>query len=507
MGQSASYGRILKSSSVMGSSAAIVMVLALVRTKFAAEILGVSGVGLIVGFTAIQGLATTIAGMGIGSSSVREIADLSSQDDKALAIIAKTVRRVSLVLGVAGFATICLASPLISNLSFGSVNYAFDVSLVGLAVLLMNLTTAEYALLQGLRRIASLAKASIIGNIAGVFLAVVAYLSLGELGVVPAMIAVAAAQYISARFFAAKLGIANLKVTWGTSVIASKGMFALGFSFMWSALLVTGVSYLTVALVTRLNGIDSAAYFGAAFAVSGAFVGFLLNAMGADFFPRLTQQARNPSALRKLVNEQIEVGSLLVTPGILGSIFFAPLILTILYSKEFVSAAELMQWFLLGALGKVLTWPLSYLVLAMGKAKIYIFSESLINVIHVALILTGLIVFGLIGIGFAYFALYLIYLLLMFFIARKIVHFRFTKSSLLLISYSLGASILAVILSSRLDSTPRIIVGIVATVIAGIYTIRALMSRLEASSGLMRKISTLPGLKLFVPPHKSKEIE
>ncbi|MEK9776722.1 MAG: hypothetical protein VW339_11375, partial [Quisquiliibacterium sp.] len=69
-----SYAQILKASSIMGGAAGINLLLGMVRVKFAAVLIGTTGVGLIASFTAIQGLIGTLAGLGIHSSAVRDIA-------------------------------------------------------------------------------------------------------------------------------------------------------------------------------------------------------------------------------------------------------------------------------------------------------------------------------------------------------------------------------------------------------------------------------------------------
>ncbi len=53
-----SYRQILKSSSIMGGAAAVTMLFSLVRTKFAAEFIGVMGVALLANFTVLQNLIT-----------------------------------------------------------------------------------------------------------------------------------------------------------------------------------------------------------------------------------------------------------------------------------------------------------------------------------------------------------------------------------------------------------------------------------------------------------------
>ena len=90
--EKASYGQILKSSSLMGGAAGINMLLGMVRTKFAAVLIGTTGVGLVASFGAVQGLIGTLAGLGIQSSAVRDVAAAPPAEPVDLALLLKTLQ-------------------------------------------------------------------------------------------------------------------------------------------------------------------------------------------------------------------------------------------------------------------------------------------------------------------------------------------------------------------------------------------------------------------------------
>ncbi len=88
------------------------------------------------------------------------------------------------------------------------------------------------------------------------------------------------------------------------SLRSAGGMVRLGFAFMWSALVASLAEYLTRAMITLQIGIEAVGIFGAAFALSGMLMNFILNAMCADYFPRLSGAADNPGKMTRLVSEQ-----------------------------------------------------------------------------------------------------------------------------------------------------------------------------------------------------------
>ena len=75
------YGQILKSSAMIGGSSVLNIGIGIVRTKAMALFLGPAGFGLMGLYGSIADLAQSIAGMGINSSGVRQIAEAVGSDD------------------------------------------------------------------------------------------------------------------------------------------------------------------------------------------------------------------------------------------------------------------------------------------------------------------------------------------------------------------------------------------------------------------------------------------
>ncbi len=121
-----------------------------------------------------------------------------------------------------------------------------------------------------------------------------------------------------------------------------------GVVFMSSSLMAMGIGLFARVVVLHKFGKDAAGYYQSAWSIGGMYLGIILQAMGADFFPRLTAVARNNKECNRLVNEQAEVGLLLAGPGVLGTLTFAPLAIEVFYSGKFGPAVELLRWISLG---------------------------------------------------------------------------------------------------------------------------------------------------------------
>ena len=116
-----SHLEALKSSSIIGGSSIVMMLIRMVRTKVVALLLGPAGVGLEAVFDSIVVLAKTLFDAGLGTSGVREVAvAAASGSDVSVARTVFTLRRVCLVLGLIGGATVFLGADAISTVALGT---------------------------------------------------------------------------------------------------------------------------------------------------------------------------------------------------------------------------------------------------------------------------------------------------------------------------------------------------------------------------------------------------
>jgi enterobacterial common antigen flippase len=96
-----SHGQVLKSSMMIGGSMGVGFFIGIFRTKAMALLLGPAGVGLFGLYWSISELARSIAGMGINTSGVRQIAEsVGTGDAQRVARTVTTLRRVALVLEI-----------------------------------------------------------------------------------------------------------------------------------------------------------------------------------------------------------------------------------------------------------------------------------------------------------------------------------------------------------------------------------------------------------------------
>lgn len=494
----ASYSQILKASSIIGGAQGINLLLGMVRVKFTAVLIGPIGVGLVGNLGAIQGVVGALAGLGIQSSGVRDVAEAVGKGDQdAIGRAVLALRRVCWLTGLLGAGAMAALSPLLSRWTFGHDDYALEIALLGLVILFGNLAGGQTALVQGYRRIGDLARLNIIGSVAGTLISITCYLWLGLDGIVPALLLMSAVQLAAAWHFARRVPVPAVNMTWIESLRTAGGMVRLGLVFMWSGLIVSLVGYLTRALITQEISLEAVGIFSAAFALSGMLVNFVLGAMGADYYPRLTAVATDHKAVNRLVNEQTEIGLLLAVPGLLATLSLAPWIIRIFYTDAFLPAAELLQWFILGCLGRILSWPLGYVMLALGKGRWFFLTETGANALHLLLIFVGLITLGVEGTAIAFFLLYLVYTAAVLGVARHLTGFVWSDANRRLMMWLLPIVAVTFVAERLLPLWPATLAGLLVTLIASILCLRELVCRLGTENSVARIIiSRMPGIRL-----------
>jgi PST family polysaccharide transporter len=495
-----SYGQILKSSSIIGGSQGINYVVGMLRTKLVAMLLGTYGVGLVGLYIAATNLVASLTGLGLGSSGVREVAEAHSSGDTAgLARTVTTLRRACWVTGLIGWiATLALAYPL-SLWTFKpeerSPERTTAIALLGITVLFGAVSGGQTALLQGTRRIGDLARINVLGVVAGTVIAVALYAWLGERGIVPVLIVTAAVNLGFSWWFSRKVPVAPQPMRWKDTWRDSKRLLQIGVAFMFSGLFTAAAALGIRAVIVRDLGIDDNGIYQGAWGISGMFAGFVLNAMGTDFFPRLTAAANDNAQVNRLVNEQTEIGVLLALPGLLATLAFAPWAMRFFLTAKFVPGAELLPWFVLGVFGQVISWPMGFTLAAKGAARWYVLVELTANVLRLGFSVVLLRWVGLWGTALAIPLLYLVHTLLLLWICHRLTRFRWSPGALKLLLISAVLVVAGFAAQKWVPGYRGMAVGAVLTTMACLLSMRGIVFRLGPNHRLVQMASKIPGFR------------
>lgn len=420
--KSGRFRSVLKSSSLIGGASVINILIGMVRTKFVAVLLGPTGVGLLGMYGQITALITALTGMGLRSSGVRQVAKaVGTGDDEEIARTVITLRRMAWLSGGLGLLVMVVFAVPLSRMTFGSSDYVWPIVVLGVTVLAGAIAGGQSCIINGTRRIGDLAKISVISAINGTLISIPCFYLWGQSGIVPSLVLSAFAALATSWWFARRVPVKTITLSWRDSYDEARQLLLLGVSLMGAGLVTTLVSYLIRVVMLQQFDLSDVGIYQAAFNLSGILVGFVLGAMGADYYPRLTAVASDNDSVQRMVNEQSQVSILLSLPGLAAMMIFAPLIIKLFYSAEFVAATPILRWCILGILGRVFSWPMGFVMLAKGKGKVFFFTEVFGGVLHLGGVYLFTKFWGLDGAGIAFMLLYVVYTGLMLVVMRRLV--------------------------------------------------------------------------------------
>ena len=407
-----SHRSILQSAAVFGSASAVKVVVGLIKVKFVAVMLGPVGIGLLGLYESLMTMVASLVGLGLSNSGVRQIAT-SNGNTESITIIRSMLWYASIGLGLLGMIVLWLLRDTLALWIFNDISYAQNVGYLGIAVLLTLVVGAQMAVLQGLRRINDMALVTIISSVAGLLISVAIIWLLGNGGIVWYIIAGPATTILVAAHLMRKLSVPSAGIK---AIVKGQAhlntMLVLGVTFMVTQFITEATRLGVRSYIVSELGIDASGQYQAVWAISLTYLGFVITAMTADYYPRLTGVIHDPEKANRIVSEQTEVALLVAGPLILVMQALAPWVIRVLYSSDFLSSVEILRWLILGDTLKLLAWPLGFVLIAKGKWGLFFITQLVWNLAYLILVWIGLPKLGLVVTGMAYVLAYSLVIIL-----------------------------------------------------------------------------------------------
>jgi len=402
----------------MGGAQAVTLVMAFLRSKLIAVILGPTGIGLMGVFSAFNGNVSTVAGWGLGTSAVRIIAgaDVDRRAQKTAA-----VRVLGIRLAWGGLMAVLLLVIPIGQLTFESQRYSVELLIAGLAVPCIVATGMWSSLLQSGGHVGSLARTQAISSFLGLLAGLPFIILFGTVGIAVSILiasaVTAAVTWRAASRFCPDAGV----VPTHTDI---RELLQLGLIFQVSGVLGAIAAYLVRVLILRSHGEDLAAgladvgYYQAASAVTGSLPGVIFSATSSDFYPRVAA-AKDESEARIITENQVKASLLLALPILMALLTMGHLAVRLFYAEGFEPAVPLLDWFVWAIFLNLLGWPLGFWVSARRSKRMVAAFQGLLSVIVMLLTLLLVPFWGVKGAAIANLSFSLAYVLILVCLARR----------------------------------------------------------------------------------------
>jgi len=464
---------IYRATAILSGSSIISILLGMASAKVLALFLQPAGYGYYGLLQSFVGVATLAAGLGIATGLVRLGARAATQNDEAAL--------ASLDSG-AWFLLVTVFRVTLSRWALGSPDHGWTMVLMGVALLFTVSGNIQVGTLNAHHRVGALAKYAVVSTLGNGLFTIAAVLLWRTHGIVPAVMAGAMVNYGASRFFLRReLKAIRIRPSRKETLASAWELARFGGPFTLSMLVGTGVQLALPMVVVHLLNPASVGYYKAAAAISVGYLGFLVTAMGQDYYPRVSAVSHQPEALVKLINEQHRLVMLVGVPIILGMLALVPVLIPIVYSHKFTPAVDILEWQLIGDLFKFSSLTMSFAILARCKSSVYFLGESLGGA--AMLVTTWLAVrwLGMTGLGISFLLSYAIYYLVEWVIIRRQIPLVWTRSNKSMMLCALGAALIIRILPSTRFAAYRTPVALALALAAGIPSL--LILRREFMSG------------------------
>ena len=414
-----SYASIIRSTGLVGFVQVFKIFFGIAQSKILAIIVGPSGFGIWSLYHTFAMMVSSFSTLGIDQAGVRQIAkNIDNEND-----ISKTLWVFRTL--ICFFSTLCLVLIILlrkylSIFLFGNDEYAFGIIVVGVAIFFNTIQQSNISILNGYRHLRKLAYCQIIGAACGAFFSILFVSLFKEKGIALFILISSFIASIISSIYVKKLNFKINRPSLNDFKKESNVLLSIGLGIAYSAIIVAIFTSLTQVYIRERFGLSWVGMYNSSNTICGVYIGVVLSAMGVDLMPRLSKIAEDNEGVNKMVNEQMELGVLFSSIGVICVIFFAPIVLKILYSNDFLPATDIIRWHILSTSLRVLSFPLGYVLIVKKKIIKYIIVQTILwgGAYFMLILLTSF--WGTKALGINYFITYIIYIYILYLFNNEI---------------------------------------------------------------------------------------
>lgn len=455
---------VLKAMGLFTGVQSVNIVCSIVRTKFAALLLGPEGVGLFGLYNSTIDMMKSLSELGLRSSTIPSIA--SSKSMAMVARICYVVRRWNWVVGAIGAIITALLAPLLSKLTFDDASHAWAFVALSVSVFMASVTSAELSIIQGLGKLKRMAKASVAGSIAGLMISIPLFYLLGIRSIVPTILAYTVVTMSATLMLRERLPKPEPLPSTGDTFREGLAFVKLGICMAASYTVAFAASYVVKAWLNYHQGTDVVGIFESGYMLANRYIGLVFAAIGVEYFPRLSRVKDSPLRISLFVGHEASIAAIVILPVAALFIALDDVVIRLLYDSKFLDAAPFITVALVSTPFRALSWCMAFVMLTRGDGKIFLLTDTISATLSVVLFIAGYHIGGFLGMGVAYMIWYASYAIIVYVVYRRYYGLKLSRGVMKL--YALVTVMLLICSLLKINGLqwPSIVIG----VFAAIYT-------------------------------------
>lgn len=367
---------LIKTSLLNAIAVVIKMLTMLGINKILAIYVGPTGYAALGQFQNVVQMITTFGSGAINTGVTKYTAEYF-EDESQQRKVWQTAGTIALIGSIVTGALVALFNQALASWFLKDTQYGSVFIWFGLTLVFFVFNTLLLAILNGKKEISRYVIVNITGSM---FSLVVSAVMIMQWGLYGALLTLAINQ--SLVFFvtlALCCRTSWFKLKYLVGDIDKKAVINLG---KYTAMALTSAATVPLSHILVRNhlgetlGWEAAGYWEAMWRLSAAYLMFVTTTLSVYYLPRLSE-LKSPQAIKIEIIKGYKI-ILPVAAGCGVAIYFLrDLIISLLFTKEFLPMRELFAWQMLGDTLKIGSWILAYLMLGQALVKMYIFTEIL----------------------------------------------------------------------------------------------------------------------------------
>lgn len=483
-----SYSHILKYTSIFGGVQGLNILIGVVRNKLVALLLGPVGMGAVAIFASTSKLIVDATNLGLPMSAVREISDAYEHGDKTkVNRLIRIFRMWCAMTAVVGMFVCIAISPLLNKWTFSFGNHTLHYICLSPVVALTSISAGEMAILKATLHLRDIAKISIYSVVSSLLMSVPIYYFFGISGIIPVLVLVALAQMLFTLFFSFRHF--PLRTSASESSFREGTLFVkLGLAFVVGCVFGSAAEFVIRSYLNYVAQVEVVGLYNAAYTMIVTYAGVVFTAMETDYYPRLSAIQSVGNELNEVVNRQIEVSLLLLSPLLVFFVVAMPVLLPMLFSGKFMPVLPMLQVASLSMYARVVFLPIEYISLSRADSLSYLLVEFFSYAILVAFVVLGFRYSGLWGTGVGMTLagfIELVFVFLVYFLRYK---FTFSVRVVKMFAFQIALGFSAYFITFLQNKILYWLLGVVLFILSFAYSLLVMRRETDVIDVLKQKI-------------------
>lgn len=411
---------LVKVFSLTAISTLVKMLTAFVSIKIVASILGPSGIALTGQLNNFASIIMALASVGINQGVTKYISENKGAKEEVRKFIGTAFKMTlfsSLFCGI----NLIIFSKFLANKILNSEDYGYVFIVFGFAIIFYALNNLLLSILNGFQLYKKFVTINIINSLIGLVFTITLVYFWQLKGALISLI-----SYQSTMFF---ITFWMLKKQYWVAFISFKEKLAKQVAqkyFHYTLMAITTAVTVPVSqlfirsyVISNISIVD-AGYWEGMNKLSSMYLMIITSSLGVYFLPKLAELNTNLE-LRKEIFKVYKIIMPILAIGLISIYLLRYFVVSVLFTADFAPMSSLFAYQLIGDFFKIAAWLLAFNMVAKSMTKTFIATEIIASLTFIVLALYFVNINGVVGITQAYMINYIVYLLIMLLIFRKLV--------------------------------------------------------------------------------------